>query len=283
MKVIWVLENIQEDENFYGKFNILVLLASVTLWRKYHPTHNCVLYCDVMTKGVLERMKVLHLWDEVSNYTHSRPINRSVFWACNKVAVLSEQTEPVILMDNDTLVFRSFEDILKDEVLVANLEDGQGYYPGNLDPYVKKLSYRARWKPESLNVSFLYFPKADLIKEYTSLSLQMMEEFTAAGTPHSQYLIFAEQLLLRHLLDKHNIPFKSIISTYWDCSKWSWGEDHDKGIWPWPESERHFRHYGPLKSMIINNKTDMSYDDEIKLLLNCINIPNLDVSFIPNK
>ena len=37
MKIIWVLENIKQDNKFYTKLNTLLLLASVTLWKKNNP------------------------------------------------------------------------------------------------------------------------------------------------------------------------------------------------------------------------------------------------------
>ena len=107
-----------------------------------------------------------------------------------------------------------------------------------------------------------------------------MEEFTEMKVPHSQYLIFAEQLLLKHLLDKKNIEYKSILSTNWDCKKWEWGEDHDKGIWTMNDSGLYFKHYGPLKTWIKKNLGDQNYNEEVKLLSNCINFPNLYLDII---
>jgi len=283
LRVIWVLENIHNDKGFYGKFNLLLLLASVTLWKKNHPKHHTVFYCDQLTHDTVTKLGGIHLWDEIVIYEHTLPIKRDVFWACNKVKVVSEQTEPFIIMDNDTLVFKPFHDLLKDEVLVANLETGKGYYPGNIDKYVKKLSNRVRWQQDSLNVSFLYFPDPEVSKLYGNWSLEMMQEFSKMNVPNSQYLIFAEQLLLRWILDNHKINYKSIIATYWDCNKWDWGEDHGKGIWPFPESELYFKHYGPGKKYVLKDGTDLGYEGECELLENCINIRNLDYSHIQNK
>jgi len=39
MEVIWVLENVVRSKNFYNQTRILLLAASVSLWRKYHPDH----------------------------------------------------------------------------------------------------------------------------------------------------------------------------------------------------------------------------------------------------
>ena len=285
MRTIWVLENIHNDKGFYGKFNILLLLASVTLWKRNHPHHHTVLYCDDLTKETLTLANAIHLWDEIVKYEHTYKIKRDIFWACNKVKTVFEQKEPFVIMDNDSLVFKNMDEYLKDDILVANLETGKGYYPGNIDQYVKQLSNRLRWQQDSLNVSFLYFPRTDLSEFYGRWSLEMMKEFSAMNVPNSQYLIFAEQLLLRWILDNHPEfgNYKSLIATYWDCNKWDWGEDHDKGIWPFPESELYFKHYGPGKKYVISDKTQLGYKGECDLLINAINLPELNLDHITNK
>ena len=283
MRVIWVLENIEEDKKFYGKLNTLLLFASVTLWKKHPPDTYTVLYCDKMTYELFESIKVLHLWNEVNIYKHERKINRSVFWAASKLNVLAEQTEPVLLLDNDSLVHTNIDEYLKDEVIVSNFEIGKGYYPSSLDTNIRNLTYKARWKSDSVNVSFLYLPDPTFTQEYAKLSLKLMEEFTVMEVPNSQYLIFAEQLLLKHLLDKNNIKHKSVISTYWDCQKWDWSEDHNKGIWNYPESNKYFFHYGPLKGYIKAETGDLDYQKEIDMLENCIGFRILDESIFSKR
>lgn len=237
-----------------------------------------------MTEAVVIKANAASFFDEIINYKHTRDINRQVFWAANKVAVLGQQTEPVILMDNDTLCFKPIKHLLKeDTVTVYNFEKGKGYYPGNADKYVKQLSYKPRWQTESVNVGFLYMPFPEFTQEYSKLSLQIMEEFTKLKVPNSQYLIFAEQLVLRHLLQKNNVKFNSLQSTIWDCDRWDFGEEHDRGFFPWPDVELHARHYGPLKKWIMSSEGDYDYEEEIKMLLNCINFPKLYTAFLTNK
>lgn len=289
MKVIWVLENIKDNKNshdFYinSKLNVLLLLASVNLWRKHHREDTCVLYTDEMTIDFFDKLKVLDLWHEVKLIPQSRNIDKQNFWAQSKLQVLATVEEPVILMDNDTLVYKPFKQHLRDgEVLVTNFEKGRGYYPTAIDKYIRQLSYKRRWKTESINVSFLYLPDYKFTQKYAETSLNMMEEMTALKVPNPQYLIFAEQMLLKQMLDEHEIPYRSIISTYWDCDKWTWGDDHDKGIWRFYDSERYFKHYGPLKAYVKDSRGGQNYESEIKMLENCINLPILDISKIPGR
>lgn len=289
MKVIWVLENIKSNKNsrdYYinSRLNVLLLLSSVSLWKRYHPEDTCVLYGDDLTIDFFSRLKVLEIWDSIQPIPLTPRIDKDVFWASSKLQVLASQREPVIIMDNDTHVFTRIKDYLDlNKLHVCNLEVGKGYYPTAIDTYVQKLSYKARWQTASVNVSFLLLPDPAFTKEYADLSIKFMEEFTEMKAPNSQYLIFSEQLLLSHLLNRGNIEYKSIISTYWNCKQWEWGEEHDKGIWNIYESLRYFKHYGPLKGFILNNKDGENYEREIKHLTNCINIPNLDIYNIPNR
>lgn len=289
MTVIWVLENIKKNYNsndYYidSKFNVLLLLASVHLWKKHNRDDKCVLYADDLTIDFLNKHRLLEYWDSIKTLPKPRRINKDIFWAATKVEVLAELNEPAIIMDNDTHFYKPVKHLLDlDKVYVCNLEEGKGYYPTFIDEYVSKLSIKERWKPSSVNVSFLNLPDPDFTKEYAEMSLKMMEEFTSLKAPNSQYLIFSEQLLLRHLLDKKNIEYNSLISNYWNCKDWDWGSEHDKGIWTAEESEVYFKHYGPLKGWYLNNKKGFSYVNHIKHLENCINLPNLDLSSLPRR
>ena len=281
MEIIWVLDNVTGEKSFYSKLYILLLIASVRLWKKFYPNDNCVLYCDELTRETLDTIKVLNLWDSIEIYKPKFNIERKIFWAAAKLEVLAMQKEPVIIVDNDLHIFCPIKDYLDpNKFYVHNIEQGKGYYPSYMDQYVRKLSYKPRWQTESVNVSFLQLPDPQFIKEYAYASLKLMEEFTAMKVPNSQYLIFAEQLLLRHMFDMKNIDFTSLIGTYWDCNAWEWGEEHDRGIWSIYKSEIFVKHYGPLKRWIVHNKADQNYNREVNHLLNCINLPNLDLSSI---
>jgi hypothetical protein len=284
LKIIWVLENIEKNKNFYGKFNILLLLTSTILWKRNHPEDICVLYADDMTIDLLDKLKVLKVWDQIKPLPKQIKVNKSVFWASAKLQVLADQTEPVILMDNDTHVYKPIKSLLdKDTVYVTNFEEGKGYYPTSIDLYVRKLSYKPRWKPKSVNVSFLQLPDPEFTKRYAELSIKLMEEFTVLEAPNPQYLIFAEQLLLRHMMDQEKVKYKPILKNTWECEQKIWAEDDNGGIWNVDESEQFIKHYGPSKRDILDSRKEYSYESEMKHLLNCTNFLNLDLSSIKNR
>ena len=281
MKVIWVYENISRSKTFYSKFNILLLLASVSLWKRNHREDTCVLYADNLTIDTLNHLKLLEFWDQIRPLPKSSKINKEVFWSASKLEVLSEVEEPVIIMDHDTHVYKPIKHLLdSDTVYVSNFEIGKGYYPNATNNYLKQLSFKPRWITDSVNVSFLHLPDPVFTRKYANLSIKLMEELTAIKAPHSMYLIFAEQLLLNQLLVEDSIQTKSIISTYWDCKKDTWGEDHSEGFWPYLNSQIYFKHYGPTKSKVLQNKDGLNYESEIIHLKNCIKLPNLDLSSI---
>lgn len=284
MKVVWVLENIDNNRAFYSKLNILLLLASVSLWKRNNCEDKCILFADEMTIDLLDRLKVLEFWDSIKLLKSKARINKKVFWASSKVEVLTQIDEPVIIMDNDTHVYKPIKHLLEtNTVYVTNYEQGKGYYPSTVDKYIQQLSYKPRWNVDSVNVSFLYLPDPKFTNLYANLSLQIMEELTAAKAPNPQYLIFSEQLVLKHLLDREKVKNKSIISNYWDCKAWDWGEEHTNGIWKYIDSLTLFKHYGPDKGPILDSRDGFSYSAEIQNLLHCINFTNLNLELIPKR
>jgi hypothetical protein len=282
LKVIWVYENIERKLSAFSKFNILVMLASASLWKKNHPEDTTVLYCDNFTYDFYNSIGVLSIYDKVEILAFDNGLNKDAFWASSKLEVLSRQTEPVIIMDGDTLVFKRVKDLFSpDEVMVSNFELGRGYYPTGIDPYVRQLTYKTRWKTDSTNVSFLHLPDAQFTQHYANLSLQVMSEFTKMGAPNSKYLIFAEQLLLKHLLDKEGVKHRGMISTAWDCDKWEWSETEKEGLWTIQDSWKYYNHYGPLKQWYKKDSPGFSYKEETDMLRNCINFHKfIDLSTI---
>ena len=143
MKIIWVLENIRKRKDFYSRLHTLLLLCSVKLWKKFYPDDYCVMYCDKITKELLVDLKVECFWNEIILLEDDSSIDKRTFWAASKLQVLSLQKEPVIILDNDLLVYFPIKQFLdKDKIYFHHFENGKGYYPGTLDKFVQQLSYR---------------------------------------------------------------------------------------------------------------------------------------------
>ena len=271
MKTLWVLENIKEDRSFYYRFDLSMMFASVIQWKKHHPTHTCELHADTLTQDVFKELGTLKLWDSVKTVGKNSAIDKSTFWASAKLQALRHITEPVIIIDNDFVVYESFDKFIKVKPIVCHDEDGKDYYIGPLDPYVKKVKHIInRPQLKAVNCSFLYLPHHKFTQHYAELSLQLMEEFTKLKVPNSKYLIYAEQLLLKHLFTLHNIEYETLLDTVYDCVRNVYTtkiEGHIKV----EHQNKYFRHYWMDKPKIRESRDGFNMGNEINQLDNVIN------------
>ena len=270
MKTIWVLENIKGKSTFYNKFDLLMMFASVVQWKKHHPSFVCELHADTLTLDFFKKLGVLSLWDSIETVKKNSAINKSVFWASSKLQTLRFVKEPVIIMDNDFVVYRSFQKFINNKPVVAHEEDGLGYYLTSSDFFVKKVKHLIN-KPttDAINCSFLYFPDYKFANTYAKISLEIMEVFTRAKAPNSKYLIFAEQLLLKHLFNIHEVQYDSLVDSVYKCTTNQF-EDYSNGLISLEESHLYYRHYWKEKTLIRNNEEGFNYDEEIEQLENVV-------------
>jgi hypothetical protein len=266
LKTIWVLENIRGDRTFYDKFDLQMMFASVIQWKKHHPTYECSLYGDKLTLEVVNQLGGKELWDNHTVLKTNKNINKNVFWASSKLQVLREVEEPCIIMDNDFLVYTSFKKFFKNKVIVSHIEDGLNYYIMPTDHFAKKVKHLLnRYKQKAVNCSFLYFPDPKFMNYYAMVSLDIMTELTRAKAPNSKYLILAEQLLLKHLLDLNKVPHIPLVDREYVCVK----DEFDKKIKGLIQHEKQhlwFRHYWMDKSRIKKSKKGFSLKEESQAL-----------------
>ena len=90
MEIIWVLENVTKENQFYNKLRILLLVASVSLWKKYHPNHTLVLYGDKLTLNTLDTLNTLHLWNSIRKLNSNVNIRKNSFWSTCKTEIISK-------------------------------------------------------------------------------------------------------------------------------------------------------------------------------------------------
>jgi len=270
LKTIWVLENIKGKSSFYNKFDLLMMFASVIQWRKHHPNLFCELYADQLTLDLFQSLGALKLWDDHQLVKVNAAVNKSIFWASSKLQTLRFIKEPVIIMDNDFIVYQSFNKFIKDRPVVAHNENGMGYYLTTSDFFIKKVKHLInRPTTDAINCSFLYFPDAKFANTYAKISLEMMEVFTRAKAPNSKYLIFAEQLLLKNLFTLYNIQYDSLIDSIYNCTSNKFDE-HTKGLIPIQDAHLYYRHYWKEKVKIRNNEDGFSYEKEVEQLENVV-------------
>lgn len=248
MKAIWVFNDFGKG---ISQRDLLMLLASVQLWSIYCPNTERLLYCTDATGNTMSSLGVLKSFTRIILLPSKSRFNvdSKVFWSFPKVEVLFEQKEPVYLLDHDFLVLEDLRESLDpNKICYSYTEDAREYYPGNGDPFVKQLTFKTRWPEESSNVSFLYLPFPEWTNFYAGTSLQVMEELTKLKVPHSKYLIFAEQMVFKHMLSY--IPsYQCLLRNKYECKSESWVRSEDEnGIWTLDEAwGKKFIHYGPTK------------------------------------
>lgn len=274
MKVIWVYQNLKgKYAEALNRLECLMLIASANLWKRLYPDDTRYFYCDNTTGKLIKSLGVPYLFDKVVELPSMEElqVDTSVFWSIAKLRVLSEQEEPVILMDHDFLALSPIKDFLDpNKICYCNRENAVNYYPNNLDPYVQDLSFKVRWPDTAVNVGFLYLPDPEFTQMYAGISLQLMEEFTKMKVPNSKYLIFAEQLSLSYLIQDK--PHQALIKDIWECSRNQWNPTKidETGIWTVKDSSRlKFFHYGRAKKSLtpslyefeFNWLTEMAQED----------------------
>lgn len=274
MEAIWVLENVKGDKSFYSKLELLILVASICLWRKHHPNHNTTMYCDEMTNKVLSQLGVISLWHQVKHLSYPEKINREVFWSSCKSKVISKTKVPLIVVDHDFLIYTNIDEHLNDEVIFTYNEQANTWYPKENNKANKSLSNPIEYVNDlAANVSLLYLPDPQFAREYAKQTLQNHVELTAMYIDDlsANYMILSEQLMLKQWLSKREIPHKSLCKNIWDCNDVKYTLNQvDNGIWNHTEVSRYCKHYGVDKTRFKENQQGFDYENEIDFLYRCI-------------
>lgn len=256
-KAIWVLENIKKTDSFYNELNILMLIASVTSWKKYNSTFN-ELHCDTMSFLKLQELGILSLWDNIDTriVDSKTNIDTFIFWASAKNRVLLEQNECVSLVDVDFISYAPIYNIGAEYSLIcSHVEDGVQWYPSVVDKYINKMTSLPSWlmvkrDMSAINVCYLSFNDFELQKEYAQYSIKAMEELTTFNLPHyNKYMCWAEQKLLKQLIIEKNIKYKPLISNMYSCRYGIFRDQffNTEGEWTVEEARKKYYHIGTDK------------------------------------
>lgn len=279
MEVVWVFDNIKNHKSFYSRYNVLMFIASVSLWRKYHPDHKTVLYIDDMSKKLLEDLEVISLWHSIRELEYPEKINKQIFWSGCKTKIISETKIPILLIDHDFLIFRNVDEYLKDDILCTYDEFAINWYPSSGDVYNKNLTTPIEHiVNRASNVSLFYLPDPKFANRYGKQTLTNHEEFTAMEVigMTANHMIYSEQFMLRQWIEKENIPYKTLCKNIWDCKVTTYtATEWENGYWSREQANRSYRHYGVDKRKVLENKPGFEYKDTISYLFRCINAAKL--------
>ena len=265
MEVIWVLENVLKTQEFYNRRRLSLLIASISLWKKYHPNHFTVLYCDKETHEVLNNLNVLHLWDEIRDLDYPDKIDRKIFWSTCKTKIISETKTPLLVVDHDFFIFKNIDNILKNNILTYTYDElTLNWYPNKGDQFNTKLLTPINNSELAANVSLFYLPDPKFANEYGKQVLQNHKEFTKMGVNCTNYMIYSEQYMLKEWLDSKNIPHQTLNNQIFDNKNTKYiDQNNKKGIWSNKEALLSYKHYGVLKEQI--DQTELDY------IFRCIN------------
>jgi len=288
MQVKWVYENVTGYDTFYSKLNITLLIASVSLWRKYHPEHNTILYVDNLTYDKFSKLEILYLWHEVKPLRYNDNINREVLWAGCKPKVISQTTEPMVMMDHDFLIFKNIDEHLKESVVYSYDEDMSSWYIHSEDVYNKKLTQPIKFlQDKAANVSFLYLPDPAFAAEYGTQVIRNLTEFTAllGNNVNTGYLTACEQYQLKEMLIQDKVQHQTLNKNIYSCEKIKFlNEKNNNGIWELEESFLSYKHYGVEKRSILDNREGWNYNQSISYLYRCIKASRLmSIEYLESK
>lgn len=288
METIWVLENVKGDKSFYSRLELIILVASICLWKKYHPNHKTVFYCDEMTNNVLSKLGVLNLWDEIRHLSYPEKINREVFWSSCKTKVISKTEIPLLVIDHDFLVFKNIDEFLKEKVVFTYHERANNWYPKENSKPNRSLSKPIKYVNDfAANVSLLYLPDPEFSREYGKQVLQNHVEFSHMFIEDlsANYMILSEQLMLKQWLSEREIPHIALCKNVWDCFKITYiNSEEEDGILSFREVGSYFKHYGTDKTRFKENQEGFGYDGEMEFLYRCIKSSKLlDIEVLQEK
>lgn len=277
METIWVLENVKNDTSFYNEIQILLLITSVSLWKKYHPQHKTVFYCDTISYEYLKKYNIFHLWDSIRNLSYPEKINREVFWSSSKTKIISETKIPLLIIDHDFLIFKNIDEYLTDDILYSYDEIASNWYPKKTCSFNRKLKTPVEYIVDrASNVSLFYLPNPEFSRKYGKQTLQNHVEFTKMNDVGvtTNHMILSEQFMLKQWLVKDNISHKTLSSNLWDCVdvRFIRNTDNKIGIWNYIETPISYKHYG-MEERITRECGSEShqYKSEIDYLYRCLN------------
>jgi len=286
MEVIWVVQNVKNDKLFYCRQQLALLVASISLWRKYHPDHYTVFYCDNLTYNTLDKLQILHLWHDVRKLEYPDAIYIKIFWSGCKTKIISETTKPILIVDHDFLIRKNIDKYLNTNVLYSYDELSSNWYPREWDVYAKHVQFE-RVVDRAVNVSLFYLPDPKFANKYGKQVLKNHRKLTKIRKKlaenkkweiNTNHMILSEQLMLKQWLVKDKIPHETLSDLVWDCKKplgLSQSENikADQGIWNSKECSLYYKHYGVEENYLKDrNKSGFltEYQENFNYLQRCI-------------
>jgi hypothetical protein len=212
MKAIHVSSFAPSSTKRQGKPDLYGMVLSALTWRKYNGGIDLI--CDEAACGYYERLGITAIWGEVRTTLPCdlEGINPQMFWAAGKLLALRETGAPVVMLDNDFIVWKKLA--FGNALLAAHREE--------LHPDVYPVPEALRMKPGymfnpaynynvlPLNTAFLYLPDEDFKQYYVNMALEFMKSAQDTGD-NLRYMVYAEQRLLALCAEYLNIRAETLL------------------------------------------------------------------------
>lgn len=244
MNAYWVADSYES----MTELELVYVFASVKLWKYYHPYHKTILYTDEQSWDVIGHEG---LWDSVVKYSFTTEIIKGEhnFWAAGKLQAMQHFETPFSIMDLDMIYNGTVE--FDKPIISAYKELGRGYYfDPNRESFQKTSVTPFSKSPNALNVSFLYIEDSDFHKEYVETSLDWMTTFSESGYSNGGLMTFCEQKLLLDIIERDNIPYRTLIEPKYKCVDDKWNGD-------WTEEDKKYYHLRDDKKRAKRDETFM--------------------------
>ena len=215
MKAYWVADTIPEPT----ELELIYAFLSVHMWKWFHPDIPTCLYTDTESWTYL---KVIDIWDEVIFFDFPTDINKGSdeFWAAGKLQAMKHFDTPFCIMDLD--MFYTDKMQFDKGVIAAHLEIGTSYYRKNYSEFNETNIVPFSTSYNALNVSFLYIQNSEFHKEYVETSIDWMKRLSDRGYGNGSFMTFCEQKLLLDIIERDNIPYRTLVQNPYECKSQEW-------------------------------------------------------------
>ncbi|MBO4843639.1 MAG: hypothetical protein J5490_03535 [Bacteroidales bacterium] len=192
-----------KDEEFYiDDFDILSAILSALTWQKYNGPIK--LYADSTVLKYYRELGIEDLWNGgIDTETLDNPpkdIDQGIFWAAGKLLALKKEGAPVLMIDQDLIVWKNIDHLLaQGDILTFHKEYIDHAYPPLKDLIVAPgYEPKRQWSWNSLpcNTAIAFIRKQWFLDYYLEHALEFMKDNNKPGTEYVTRMVFAEQRIL---------------------------------------------------------------------------------------
>lgn len=221
----------QKEENPHEYIDFLCQLCSILFWKKNFGTIELICNKEFLEK--VERWGLDKYYDDINTTlfdTLPHKDKLDTFWSFPKIYAINKISNFVdrfCVLDTDLWIYEDI-DFSKEHQLV-------GYHREDIidseeNPYLSPDRYLNEdydWSVKPINCAFLYFNSKELISNWYSKSLEVVDNFSKEKSNNSADTVFIEQRLLPTLCKELKMKHSTIIeNTYLpgekkDGSEWS--------------------------------------------------------------